>query len=100
MRQMQFEKMKISVIPLPIRSSSPIGCFMAILNTNDYFLVITTSVAIEVAIALSAPAMEIHFMALSFFLSGLRGTMISDPGVKRGELLKMNPLLDAVVPLG
>jgi len=64
------------------------------------YLVMTTNVAMEVAIALRAPAMEIHFMALSFFLSGLRGTMISDPGVNRGELLKINPLRDAVVPLG
>ena len=64
------------------------------------YLVITTSVAMEVAIALKAPAIEIHFMALSFFLSGLRGTIISDPGVSRGELLKINPLRDAVVPLG
>ena len=72
----------------------------AVAKCRFLYLVMTTSVAMEVAIALRAPAMEIHFMALSFFLSGLRGTMISDPGVNRGELLKINPLRDAVVPLG
>ncbi len=86
------------VSPLPNICWPVVGCKW--LNAVFFYLVITTSVVIEVAIALRAPAIEIHFMAVSPFLSGLRGTIISDPGVNRGELLKINPLLEAVVPLG